>query len=178
MQSLDESEMIYYPLKRNTCVKLNITIESHKLNNKIIENLFITIKNRFENKCTENGYINKIHGIIKFSVLPFLNENTKAINRFETHINCDLITPLVEQLLVCTIIKFYPDILRVQHGPIEVICRINNEIFQLLSKSYSKNVLIKIDDIKYALFDVNIKCIGAFQRILDDDEYNDYKFNT
>ena len=162
MPELINIKTLYYPIIDNFSLKIKIKLNCNEINDEILSNLFYKIKNKYEKKCTKNGYLYKLHNIIKYIQKPISNENLFSLPCFIITVNTQIILPLKYQTIVCKIIKICPDILRCNFGPIEVICQINNKEYKELNEANVEYININIKDIQYSLLDKNIKCLGSF----------------
>ena len=178
MPELLNIKTLYYPIIENFHISINIKLNCNEINDNILSNLFYKIKNKYENKCTKNGYVLKFHNIVKYIQNPISNENLISYPSFNITLNSTIILPLKYQTIVCKLIKICPDILRCNFGPVEIICQIDNTEFELLNKDNIEYINISIKDIQYSLFDKNIKCLGNFVSISSSEDIEKYSFKN
>jgi len=178
MPELINIKTLYYPVIDDFNLNIRIKLNCNEINDEILSNLFYKIKNKYEKKCTKNGYIYKIHNIVKYLQKPISNEDLISFPCFLITINTKIILALKYQTIVCKIIKVCPDILRCNFGPIEVICQINSKEHEILKKDNIEYININIKDIQYSLFDKNIKCLGIFISISSKEEIEKFSFKN
>ena len=173
---LDEKDMLLDPLKRDEVIGIEVRVPPHLLDNNILDHIYRIASEKYESMCGHKGLVKKIKYISAYKTLPIKNENMDTSCHFDVNAVVDIFIPIRKQLIVSKVVKYFPEILRSQHGPIEIISQIDKTIFDEFEKQKNdadtKNkdimILIRIDDIKYSLNDSNIKCLGTFVRIVTD----------
>lgn len=178
MEKLLDIKDIYYPVIDNFNSNISIKLECKEINDNILENLFYKLKDKYEKRCTKNGYMLKIHNIIKYEQNAISNEILLSNPSFNITFNSTIILPLKYQTILCKIIKVCPDILRCNFGPIEVISQLNSDDYNLINKDNIEYININIKDIQYSLFDKNIKCLGELISIPTKEEIEKYSFKN
>ena len=187
----EEKKLLVKPLMEDKIINLEISIPCSKLDNNILVHLIQELKKKFEGRCIKDGYLKKINYLVHYEILPINNELKSTSPFFRACLSADVIKPTQNQYVRAEVIKFSPYILRCKYGPIEIICYTNSDILKKLKSrtedlSISKKeddgaiekiyALIEIEHIQYSYLDQNIKSVGNFIRLIENEEYLDYVY--
>ena len=175
MANIDDR--ILKPIYADHAVTLDVSIDCKFINDNIISTLWIETRKKFLKKCVESGFLLEINNIISYESLPFRPEFNKPTPYFRVTMSNVIVKPMINQYIFCEIKRFCVDILRCSYGPIEIICSIDKNMLSLLNKKKDdqKYVIVEIVDFKYSYLDSNIKSIGEFVKICDEEDVEKYR---
>ena len=143
-----------------------IHIKSSEIDKNIDIILLNKLRNTFENKCNENGYILKDSiKILKRSNGYILDLYDPSLIYFDIFYSCNLCNPAQETLITCNVKEnIKPGIIAYIH-PLEIIIPIalhkNKEIFNTLK--ISDEIKVKILKIKIKLNEDHIQAVGILE---------------
>ncbi len=177
VSSVNIEDRILKPIYQDHTVILDVSIDCRHINDNIISTLWVETRKKFRRKCVEGGFLLEINNIISYESLPFRPEFNKPTPYFRVTMSNVVVKPMLNQYIFCEIKRFCVDILRCSYGPIEIICSIDKNTLGLLNKKkdIQKYVIIEIVDFKYSFMDTNIKSIGEFVKICEDEDVDKYK---
>jgi len=172
---------------RNIKQFTRISVEPYHMNSDILNNMKNILKNKVENKCNKNGYIDQVYRILEYSdgMMPTENLNASAIYNITYH--CKICIPVENTVVIGQVRVINQELVVAVNGPIMFFIpkdNVDTNIWDIpdgyLNKNTKKKLMandfikIQIIDKRINQNDSQIKAIGKLLDFSSQDEVDKY----